>query len=112
MPQIEIKPGSRFGRLTVLNRLKDRTDAAFACRCECSQIRIVRMFFLKNGTVTACAKCSHLEKKYAAEIAEAKRIAFLSGRHAIDVDELPKRESFQFEGNEDALATAQEADSQ
>jgi len=112
MTPLAIKPGDRFGRLTVLHRVRGDKRAMSVCRCECGAFRNVLNFRLRNGTVSACMNCAVLERKFAVEIAAEKRKAAEVGCHAIDPEELPKRAKFEFEGDEAALAAAQEGDSQ
>lgn len=56
----EIKPGAKFGLLTVIKK-SDKKDKKyryfFECRCECGNIIFVRGDSLKNGLSESCGRC-------------------------------------------------------
>ncbi len=53
------KPGNRFGSLTLQTRVTGRAkNAVWNCLCDCGEERVVVQNFLRNGTVTACVRCS------------------------------------------------------
>ena len=61
----EIKPGDKFGRWTVLERVKSHDKSAWwKCRCECGIVRDVRATPLKNGKSRSCG-CLRSELKRA-----------------------------------------------
>jgi len=47
--------GQRFGRLTVLERDKGRTDrVAWICKCDCGNVKSVLSYKLTSGTTRSC----------------------------------------------------------
>lgn len=61
---LTVKRGQRFGRLTVLLETTSPRGPAAVCRCDCSQVKTVRIAVLLAGGVSSCG-C------YRAEIARA-----------------------------------------
>ena len=59
---IEIQPGTKYGRLTVLERAgSDNHGALWRCRCECGNISVVRGNALRSGRTVSCG-CYRLER--------------------------------------------------
>lgn len=59
-PAIEIRPGSTFGRMTVLCRAANhvtpsgKSHVAYVCRCNCGKERVVIAHSLRAGTTKSC----------------------------------------------------------
>ena len=55
--------GQKFGRLTVIKRIKNdkHNHIMYLCKCDCSNEKIVRSSHLKSGAVQSCG-CYNIEK--------------------------------------------------
>lgn len=53
---LTIRPGDRFGMLTVLSREEDgpRRQVRWLCRCDCGNLHIVRGEMLRRGSTKSC----------------------------------------------------------
>ena len=54
---MDMKPGVRFGRLTVV---QDRGAKCVECRCDCGRVKITSRRYLRRGWTTSCG-CLHRE---------------------------------------------------
>lgn len=59
MKRVIIENGCRFGRLTVLREVEPvynglRYFRMFECKCECGEIKIVPLIYLREGWTTSC----------------------------------------------------------
>jgi len=54
--KVEIPVGEKFGRLTVLGRVKreNKKNVEVECQCECGTIKIIRLCHLKGGNIKSC----------------------------------------------------------
>lgn len=58
---IELEHGERYGKLTVLKKIKTKRGIRYRCGCTCGNSdTIVRAAQLMKGSVTACLKCSSM----------------------------------------------------
>lgn len=56
---IELEHGERYGKLTVLKKIKTKRGIRYRCGCTCGNSdTIVRAAQLMKGRVTACLKCT------------------------------------------------------
>lgn len=55
---MELKPGERFGRLTVV---RDEGSSHVVCKCDCGQDKITTRKYLRVGEVRSCG-CLHHDK--------------------------------------------------
>ena len=70
---VDIK-GQKFGRLTVLRRMKSKSNSArWLCRCECGEYAIVMGRNLRSGHTRSCG-CLNLIKDIAAYLARVPEI--------------------------------------
>jgi hypothetical protein len=57
--------GKRYGKLTILSKV-DRTDKAYStyvkCRCDCGNVKVIRLTNLRTGNTTTCG-CSQKRRK-------------------------------------------------
>jgi hypothetical protein len=63
--RLDIKPGDRFGRLTILKELEPIKKARFfLCKCDCGTVKSIRMVQLTTGQTKSCGcfKRDHLIK--------------------------------------------------
>ena len=59
--KININPGDKFGKLTVLEEIPERDQKRrvhYKCQCECGNITTPNASDLKSGNSTSCGKCS------------------------------------------------------
>jgi hypothetical protein len=55
MKKLEINPGDKFNRLTIVNELeKHNIHRRFECICDCGTITIIHLTNLKEGTTKSC----------------------------------------------------------
>lgn len=77
----DIKPGDKFGKLTVIRQYKSRLDSRskhmsqWLCKCDCGKEKIALDVSLKNGYTKSCGHCNDIEfvdpydnKKYSSSI--------------------------------------------
>lgn len=58
---LNIKPGTKFGRLIVLEEVNDKKlGKAYKCQCDCGNVTCVRGTMLQNGNTKSCG-CLHNE---------------------------------------------------
>lgn len=75
--------GQRFGRLTVLDRAKDKVDkhgkhsVVWRCRCDCGNITYVRASNLSSGSTRSCG-C--LQKEFNIQKNRCDRLIDLTGK--------------------------------
>lgn len=61
MRKISIKPGDKYGKLTIIKEVeKTGADRRFACECECGNSRVVSLNSLRTGNTKSCG-CLHSE---------------------------------------------------
>lgn len=61
LQSLNIKTGTKFGRLTVLDKINDKKlGKAYECLCDCGNITYVRGTMLQNGNTRSCG-CLHNE---------------------------------------------------
>jgi hypothetical protein len=61
--KLDIKPGDRFSRLTIIKEVEQRNKARFfLCRCDCGVEKEIRLALLRNGHTKSCGclKRDHL----------------------------------------------------
>lgn len=65
---VDVKPGDRFGRLTIVRELPRRITPSqpggvrvFECRCDCGEIRAIVLTSLRQGRTVSCG-CLNREK--------------------------------------------------
>lgn len=46
--------GEKFGKLTILDKIKKYDKSYFICKCDCGNIKEVRIDHLKNNKITSC----------------------------------------------------------
>jgi hypothetical protein len=52
---IYIPPGSRFGKLTVIEKAPNvGKNRSFVCKCDCGTVKIVQARYLRNQTTQSC----------------------------------------------------------
>lgn len=59
--KLNIKPGDKFGKLTVLEEIPERDKKRrihYKCQCECGNITTPNASDLKSGNSTSCGKCT------------------------------------------------------
>lgn len=63
MPNVKVKPGQRYGRLVVAERLQndDHSRSVFLCLCDCGNKHPVRGSFLTRKNGTRSCGCSHTD---------------------------------------------------
>lgn len=61
--KVNIKPGARFGRMTIIKEVHGKVVGRryFDCRCDCGEIKTVRLDGLTRGTVVSCG-CFNRER--------------------------------------------------
>lgn len=67
MKKVDIKPGDRYGRLTVIKEVAKRGYYRyFECKCECGNVKIIAMGALRKGVTKSCGclmnEVKHLPK--------------------------------------------------
>ncbi len=55
-----IQPGTRYGRLTVLQTGSLSARTAALCKCDCGAEKAIRLDSLKSGMTTSCG-CAFIE---------------------------------------------------
>jgi len=53
-PILELKPGQRFGRLTVISRVISGRSKHWLCRCECGRERSLEVHYVVRGKIRSC----------------------------------------------------------
>lgn len=62
MRKIDVKPGDRYGRLTIAKEVEKRgLYRFFECLCYCGQCKIIPMYSLRKGSIVSCG-CFHDEQ--------------------------------------------------
>lgn len=77
MAKLKDLTGKRFGRLTVLNQLKERKDnrVVWHCQCDCGNKIDVKGIYLTNGDTESCGCIKkELEEKNLREAYDDKRV--------------------------------------
>lgn len=61
--RVKVKPGDRFGRLTIIKEVTGRINKRryFQCECDCGNIKTIRLDGLTRGKVVSCG-CFNLER--------------------------------------------------
>jgi hypothetical protein len=55
MKRIDVKPGDRYGRLTIISESNSRRGLRyFLCKCECGNIIDARFVMLRSGQTKSC----------------------------------------------------------
>ena len=67
--RIEMEPGARYGRLTVIGYEGRQLDSVYRCVCDCGRETVVSGYLLRSGRTSSCG-C--LQKERAAEARRAK----------------------------------------
>lgn len=62
MRRIEVKPGDKYGDLTVVREIETRGKRQFLCKCQCGQQVTVRLGHLRSGHTSSCGRCGILYK--------------------------------------------------
>lgn len=57
--------GRRFGRLVVLEKIKESGKAKYKVRCDCGREKVVLADNLRRGMTTSCGKCYRETKEFA-----------------------------------------------
>jgi len=53
--RLEIKPGERFGRFTIIREISKRNGRRyFWCKCDCGAEKAVRLYSLTSGKIISC----------------------------------------------------------
>ncbi len=88
-PRLNVKPGDKFGRLTVIafDHYDKHKRKHFLCRCECGTEKTIQGSLLTSGNTQSCG-CLSLEVKKAKRLPENKgvinHIILQYKRHARD----------------------------
>ena len=67
--RIEMEPGARYGRLTVIGYEGRQLDSVYRCVCDCGRETVVSGYLLRSGRTSSCG-C--LQKERTAEARRAK----------------------------------------
>lgn len=80
-----IKPGDRFGMLTVVSRAANApcNHRRYVCRCECGNEVVVLDGSLRTGKTRSCG-CLRRERMRAAAKAAAKAAAIVTSLYTVD----------------------------
>lgn len=62
MRRIEVKPGDKYGDLSVVREVEAKGKRHVLCKCSCGQEATVRLGHLRSGHSTTCGKCGVLYK--------------------------------------------------
>ena len=65
MPSFVNITGQRFGRL-VAQRIDHKGKEGhyyWLCKCDCGNMKVARISYLRNGAITSCGKCFHITYK-------------------------------------------------
>jgi hypothetical protein len=57
MKPIEVKPGTKYGELTVVREAALLGKRKFVCKCSCGSSVTVRLDHLRSGHTSTCGEC-------------------------------------------------------
>lgn len=57
MRRIEVKPGDKYGGLTIVKEVEAAGKRQFLCKCDCGQKVTVRLGHLRSGHTSSCGRC-------------------------------------------------------
>lgn len=57
MRRIEVKPGDKYGELTIIKEVESSGKRQMLCECSCGNQVTVRLGHLTSGHSTTCGKC-------------------------------------------------------
>jgi hypothetical protein len=63
MRKLQISPGDKYGGLSIIEEVKPMKKArCFLCKCDCGNLKVVRLEHLRRGSVVSCG-CLNNEKR-------------------------------------------------
>lgn len=57
MRRVEVKPGDKYGDLTIVRESEAKGKRQVLCKCACGNQVTVRLGHLRSGHSTTCGKC-------------------------------------------------------
>jgi hypothetical protein len=76
--KLEIKTGDRFGRLTIIEEVKNRYRRSFRCLCDCGEYKTTTLYMLTSGQ---CKSCDCFRSEYVAQKNYKHGLAIRNNKH-------------------------------